>query len=1169
MRMILLVKLSHPVQRPATDQVDQERRLGRMITAQCSTCQATYRVPEEKAGRMLKCKKCGSAIKVSASEADEFGELLDADLVSRPASRAPLPAPARRRPAGSKPRAAKSHERDGLNPLWLILGGVATLIVFGVGAFFAVEMLFKSEAAPVANAPPVLEAPAAPGGAAGAVAPAVEGAPAVAGPIPLPIVPAPEEDLAALEALTFEALEAQLAGMESAKTEGIVENVGAGAVFRDAWTYRDAARGVEVVRTVVRQVGQRGTASTETYRVQHSNPRYAGWFQREAFGASDDSAFTHEPRRSGQWILKRDDGTLRARGEYFDGQRHGWFTFYDSDGSIVWQGLYLSDELSRSQAFAPDQESFFGETALFLGDEAWLQAVAFSPDGELVAMGDAWGFVWIRNVETREIVNSFRVDHQVQELEFSPTEPKLAIGHNSFANDAHGAQGYLTIVDYSADAEVAAPREVFRPLRELRFTQDGATVLATLGGFGPVAAFAAGGGNAKIVAPGRMAFYRNGEAIALEFGHEIVVLDGASVSFDSLPELRPNQQTPIDLDDSDEYAEFKQEWTRRASQLRGPGGQPPLFVPLPQVYEIGAGPPVFLAGGEGVATSTPLGVQFASAQPNRLPVGLPLTEVHRSLTAAADGSVLLTWTNSGDRNVDTRVHFRDGQTREVLGVLPEWPQGRAKQWYVASDGSTIAVTIDVSDRADTQLVVYDVKRGRLKALDTHVWDLEAVAYSLDGRLLATVGKDSECFVWDIEEQLSSGAGAAPAGPPLVKVEMLSSAELLEGDPLIATVQTSPAAPDALARQYRVRESDPWRPFWGETLKAGPMPAGKLELQVRVTDSTGAEAVAAEPVNVAPNPYSGWTLLHRGDPGAGRMLVTAKGRILRYGTDGDDPILEAWKLPGFESVALPKVAPPSLNRRFVGLLAVNPDETVLAVNNYTDSRSLTDVVSLLSLDDGRHLRDLPGDPELDPNQDLQGLTFLPTGELVSIHAARNSSAPKRVSVWDINSGERLNHFAVAGEIQSDVMPLPWAPQLIAAIIEGQVTTLSLTDGSADKGPFAQTFAIVPAGGQLLCGSGYKPVRVYEFPPFSTKPVKELKDVEAAQHLLISPDGETLVIDDSSSQTLLFHRVNDGRELRQLRICAGPEKVWQAQFTSDGGYLVTLDSEGRISVWGEPE
>lgn len=1135
-----------------------------MISASCPSCHAKYRIPVDKAGRTLKCKACGEAFKVPASDPDEFADLIEEDLASAPAPRAAAPAPARRRPSGPKPRAAKSREREGQNPLLLILAGLAAFIIFGVGAFLAVQMLFKSDAPAVANAvPAAAPAPAAP---AEAAAPAVEVAPAVLVPAPPPIVPAPEAELAALEALTFEALEAQMAEMESTKTEGVAEDFGAGAMFRDAWTYRDLNRDFVVHKTLVRQVVQNGTFSTETYRVQQGNPRYAGWFQREAFGASDALEFVPAPRRSGFWILKRDDGTQRARGEYLDGQRHGWFTFFDDDGSIVWQGLYLSGNLTRSQAFAPDQDSFFGETALFLGDEAWLEAVAFSPDGELVAMGDASGFVWIRNVRTREVVSSLKVDHQVQALQFSPTEPKLAIGHNSHGGNARDTQGYLTILDYTAANDAAAPREIFRPLRELRFTQDGETVLATLGGFGPVAAFAVDGGDPHIVAPGQLSFYRNGEAIALGFGHEVVILDGASVSFDALPELRPNQQKPIDLDDPEEYAELKKAWTARASQLRGPGGQPPLFIGLPQVYEIGAGPPVFLAAAKGLATSTPLGVQFANAEPDRLPVGLPLGEVHRSLTAAADGSVFLTWTNSGERNVDTRAHLRDGRTGEVLAVLPELPQGRAKQRYCAPDGSTMAVTLDGSDSADSQLAVFDLKRGLLKVLESHVWDIEAVAYSPDGKFLATVGKDSESFVWDIEKLLASAPGDTPVGPPSVTVELPASTELLQGDPLVAAVKSSPAAPAALARQYRLRESDPWRPFWGDALKFGPLPAGKFELQVRVTDSTGSEAVATQPVNVAPNPYSEWTLLHESAPGAGRMLVTAKGRILRYGTNGDDPILEAWDLPGFQPAPLPEGGPPRARRSFVGFLAVNPDETVVAVNNYTDSPTLTDVVSLLSLDDGRHLRDLPGDPELDPNQHVEGLTFLPTGELVSIQAARNSSAPKRVCVWNIESGERINHFSIKGEVQTNIRVVPSDPSLVACVFAGRFTTLALADGTTTQGPYAQLFDFNSATGRLLCGRDSDPVQIYAFPPLSTTPMQELEEVEADSQLLVSPDGNTLVIDDSNSQILQFHRVSDGRAVRQLRISAGPEKVLQTQFTSDGRHLAMLDSQGRIRVWG---
>jgi WD40 repeat protein/class 3 adenylate cyclase/tRNA A-37 threonylcarbamoyl transferase component Bud32 len=145
----------------------------------------------------------------------------------------------------------------------------------------------------------------------------------------------------------------------------------------------------------------------------------------------------------------------------------------DLDDSVATRGYLLSALVRHPAAIGVMQ-----------GDGDPLFALALSPDGRLLAIGDDDGTVFLLDTRTRErIGRPLRLDHAVEGVDFSPNGRLLAV---SGFGEASGTKS-VTIVDLAAREVVReidvgpAPDHHEPPFVDVRFAEDGRTLIVIAG----------------------------------------------------------------------------------------------------------------------------------------------------------------------------------------------------------------------------------------------------------------------------------------------------------------------------------------------------------------------------------------------------------------------------------------------------------------------------------------------------------------------------------------------------------------------------------------------------------------------------------------------------------------------------------------------------------------
>ncbi|HEX2906750.1 MAG TPA: WD40 repeat domain-containing protein, partial [Phototrophicaceae bacterium] len=596
------------------------------------------------------------------------------------------------------------------------------------------------------------------------------------------------------------------------------------------------------------------------------------------------------------------------------------------------------------------------------------------------------------------------------------------------------------------------------------------------------------------------------------------------------------------------------------------------------------------------ATTTALAVELATAEAQAAVVEATQEAVDEQL-AALQATITAETETQATRQANTQAtleaqatELAEGSTAlavadEKIAQLTEDAQNNTGTFLAAESlrlvdqnyPLALLLGVEASRRLETAQIgdsLFTALNSRLEVADIlqgHTDDVFALAYSPDGRLLATGGGDSRVILWDTTTGERVGAMLGDHSNSIFALAFSADGQTLASAGADGTVVLWDVATDERIGPRLVHEN------WVSTLAFSP-------------DGT----------TLAAGDYSG--LLTLWDVASGQMMGqpltghTDMIRTLAFSPDGTT--LASGGVD--QTIILWNIENATVGRQFTGhadwvnSLAFSADGKTLVSGGADGQIRVWDVRS----------GELRGDPLFD-GQPVSSVAYSPDGtQLLTVSNA--------VRLWDVSGGRPVlvaeydaystglwravfnpNGLQVASTKADDsvilwsLRPIKRLGQLLNAqnapvrAVDFSADGRLLASGSADgtitvwdattkqlvqqldansNGVFSLAFS--PDGAWLASGGGDTTIKLWDV--ISGQPVGEPMSghTDAVLSLDFSADGKMLV-SGSGDGTLRFWDVT-GRQLGEP-IAAHSDSVWMAAFSPDGKTVASVSSDGTVMLW----
>jgi WD40 repeat protein len=413
----------------------------------------------------------------------------------------------------------------------------------------------------------------------------------------------------------------------------------------------------------------------------------------------------------------------------------------------------------------------------------------------------------------------------------------------------------------------------------------------------------------------------------------------------------------------------------------------------------------------------------------------------------------------------------------------------------------------------------------------HSGSVEAVAFSPDGKLLASAGNDQTIKLWDV----ATGA------------ELRT---LVGHSFFVLSVAFSPDSRIVASGSY------------DKTIKLWDVATGK-ELRTLRGHLHGVKSIAFSPDGrlLASGGYD--KTIKIWDVATGNVLRTLVGHAgmiwaVAFSPDGkhiastspDDKTVRLWNLAtGDQSLSLTADA---------GTIAFSPDGKLLAGGRAA-------MIQLWDLATGKELRalvdqPLPRNPG-SPGSIIWSIAFSPDGSLLA-----SGNQDKKITLWDITTGKVLRTLVGHKDAIRSVAFSPNGKILASGGQDGAVKLweassgkdLALTTGHA----LGMTPVFSPDGKILASGAG-EMIRLWDMS--AGKEVRTLgRHSRSVRSIKFSPDGKLLASISSVSirdDTVKFWDVATGKELRSVTA----RWIASIAFSPDSELLATVSFDDTIKLW----
>ncbi|MFF3713969.1 nSTAND1 domain-containing NTPase [Streptomyces phaeochromogenes] len=493
----------------------------------------------------------------------------------------------------------------------------------------------------------------------------------------------------------------------------------------------------------------------------------------------------------------------------------------------------------------------------------------------------------------------------------------------------------------------------------------------------------------------------------------------------------------------------------------------------------------------------------------------------RTLATSYDGTVRIWDTGTGRHRKSLRLRAEGAGAEAAVPVLSV-----AFSW----DGRTLATGGD-----DGTVRTWDTGTGRhRKSLRLRAEGAGAeaavpvlsVAFSWDGRTLATGGDDGTVRTWDVETGRLRGRVPGSTGP------FASVAFSPDGRTLVT---------GSSDRTVRLWDADTGRLRGRLPGHTGPVNAVAFSPDGR-TLASGSDDGTVRMWDAAANPRA----LHTGRlKDAESMTVSQDSRTLATGSK--DGVVRLWDTySGRLQVSLPK------HTTAVNSLALSADGRTLAISSSDRGIELWDTAT------GRLRRSVPT-----YIADASSMAFNQSGNTLA-----TSSVARGTELWDTATGSLRRSLPIEPGIEATSdRPLAFSPDGHTLAVEGgesQVRLFDIGTGKLRKSLTDQTAPLVslafsPDGHTVAAGGGNSTVMMWD----SSARRRFLRSLAASTgSLAFSPDGRTLATASTDNRVQLWDTATGGT----LATLSGhTDTVHSIAWSRDGRTLTTGSTDQTVRVW----